>query len=330
MKKRTKIVWAVVILAAAGGGVAWYMTRPPVIPFTTDRAVRETVTQTVSVTGELVPDRYADLSFQRLGIVESVLVAEGDRVVVGQTLAVLDSSVLESQLREARLAASVAEEAEKLARRHWDDLKPEEREAKKLASEQARENARTVAVQLSQGGIVSPIDGTVSRIDIREGETALAGSAVIRVSSPSGFILESRVPEADIAKLRVGMAASATFDAFPSDETFPVTVTKTDIAATVVQDVVSYVVTFGISDPDDRFRDGMSSTVDIETAHAENVVAVPFRAIVREGDRTFVDLPRGVDSERREVTIGIEGDDGMIEVKSGLSEGEEIIVSRKD
>lgn len=330
MKTRTKIIWGILVAGMAVGTVTWYLTRTPEAPFSTEAAARETVARTVSVTGELVPSEYVDLSFLRVGIVREIAVSEGDTVKSGQTLAVLDSSTLEAQLREARLAVSVAEENEKLARRIWDTLSPEEKEAKKLATEQARQAVRTILVQIGQDRIVSPIDGTVSRVDIREGETALAGSAVIRVSSASGvFELESRVPEADITELGPGMAAVVTFDSLSNDETFPATITESDIAATVVQDVVSYMVTFSLDRDDDRLREGMSATIDIETEKAEDVVTVPFRAIVREDGRTYVELPRGTESERREVVIGVEGDEGLIEVKSGLSEGEEVIVSRK-
>ncbi len=335
MKTKTKIIWGVIALLIIGGVAAWYFTRTPVSPFETERATRETVARTVSVTGELVPADYVDLSFPKVGTVDEVLVREGDAVSAGQALVRLDSATLRAQLEVTNIALDIAVENEKLARRgrtkDWDDLAPEERESIKLASEQARQSVRTVLTQLADNTLVSPIDGTVSRVDIREGETAIAGNAIVRVSSPSGtFELESRVPEADITELHAGMTGTVTFDSLPSDDIFPATMTGSDVAATVIQDVVSYVATFSLDREDNRLREGMSATIDIETAHAENVVAVPFRAIVRENDRTYVEIPTGpTTSERREVEIGIEGDEGLIEVKHGLSEGEEVIVSRK-
>ena len=334
MKTKTKIIWGVVIVLVIGGGVVWFMSREPEAPFETEVATRETVARTVSVTGELVPSDYVDLSFPKVGTVEQILVEEGDTVAAGQTLVWLDSATLEAKLEAANIALDIAVANEKLARRcrdePWSDLAPEEREAKKLASEQARQSVRTILTQMEDDRLVSPIDGTVSRIDIREGETAVAGGAIVRISSPSStFELESRIPEADITELRSGMAASVTFDSLESDEVFPATMTESDIAATVIQDVVSYVATFALEHADDRLREGMSATIDIETARAENVVAVPFRAIIREDDRTYVEIPEGTEAKRQEVEIGIEGDEGLIEVKTGLSEGEEVIVSRK-
>jgi len=335
MKTKTKIIWGVVVVLIIGGGIAWFMSREPEALFETEAVTRETVARTVSVTGELVPSEYVDLSFPKVGTVEQILVEEGDTVTAGQALIKLDSATLRAQLETANIALDIAVENEKLARRgrtkDWDDLAPEERESIKLASEQARQSVRTVLTQLADNTLVSPIDGTVSRVDIREGETAIAGNAIVRVSSPSGaFELESRVPEADITELRAGMTGSVTFDSLSSDDVFPATMTGSDVAATVVQDVVSYVATFSLDREDDRLREGMSATIDIETARAENVVAVPFRAIVREDDRTYVEIPTGpTTSERREIEIGIEGDEGLIEVKHGLSEGEEVIVSRK-
>jgi RND family efflux transporter MFP subunit len=301
--------------------------------YETETVSRATVAQTVSVTGELIPKEYADLSFAGLGTVEKVLVYRGDMVKVGQTIATLDTSVLRSQLTTANLALSVAEENERLARRgrvtSWDRLAPEEREAKRLATEQARQQVRTLSTQIAQTSVVSPIDGIVTKLDVREGETALAGGVFGRVSKGGDLILESRVPEADITKLRNGLEATVTFDAFTKDDIFRAGVYEIEPSSTVVQDVVSYVTRFRLIDTDPRLREGMSATIDAITAESENVLAVPFRAVTREGNRAFVDVsPDGIESRRREVVLGLEGDEGMIEVKSGLSENDFVVTAK--
>lgn len=319
----------VILVILIGGTTAWFLTRPPKKVYETEKVSRTTVAQTVSVTGELVPREYADLSFTGVGTVEKVLVSRGDAVKAGQLIATLDTSVLRSQLAAANLSLSVAVENEKLARRNWDGLKPEEREAKKLATEQARQQVRTLATQITQTSVVSPIDGTITKLDIREGETGLAGSVFGRVSKGSDLVLESRVPEADITKLSSGLEATVTFDALTKDDVFRATVYEIEPSSTVVQDVVSYVTRFRLADPDVRLREGMSATIDAVTAKSENVLAVPFRAVTREGSKAYVQVSRdGIAVERRSVMLGLEGDEGMIEVKSGLSEAEPVVIAK--
>lgn len=320
-----------IILIAIIGGFFYYRSRSTKEVVQTETVRLGSVSETVSVTGELVPQEFADLSFQEAGVINLISVQEGDVVKKGQVIASLDSSVLRSQLNEARLAQEVAEEDEKLSRRSgWKKLAPEERETKKLASERAREDVRTFIEQINKKTIFSPIDGWVSRIDAREGETVTIGKIIGRVAKEKDFLIEARVPESDVAKVVLGMGAKVTFDAFSPDEIFNAEAIDIDRASTIVQDVVFYVVKFRLAKIDDRLKDGMTANLDIETAKRENVLVVPFRTLVKEGGKTYAEVKRGDGQfEKMEVATGLEGDEGMVEIKSGLKEGDEITIFTK-
>ena len=330
MKQRTKIIVGILIAVAVGGSIWYARNDDPTSGIVTEPVRRGDVAQTVSVTGRLVPALYADLSPRTAGLVKTLSVEEGDAVKQGQLLVSLDMSMLESELSAARIAADIAYQSEKLARRGWNNLKPEERETKKMLSEQARERVRTVSTQMESGRIVSPIDGIVSKLDVRIGETVSPGVIVARVVADSELIVEAQVPESDIAKVRIGMTAKTTFDALTQKDIFSSTVTGIDPAATISQGVVSYLVTFRTEGIDERIRDGMTANIDIETAKAEGVLVIPFRALSKEGGKTYAEAHRGEERyEKIEITTGIEGDDGSIEVLSGLEEGDAVVVSRK-
>ncbi|MBP9751867.1 MAG: efflux RND transporter periplasmic adaptor subunit [Candidatus Moranbacteria bacterium] len=330
MKKRTKIISGLLAVAVVGGAI-WYANRSdPEAGITTDSVRRGDVAQTVSVTGKIVPALYADLSFLRTGRIANVSVSEGDRVAADQEIASLDDESLRSEWKAALIALSIAEENEKLARRDWDGLKLEERAAKKLATEQARESVRSIGISMKNLSLVTPIAGTVSSLDIRSGETATVGVVVARISGDGESIIESQVPESDVVEIVIGMKAKITFDSLSQDDVFEAEVTDIDKAATVSQGVVSYMTRFRLSSVDDRLREGMTANIDIETARAGNVPMVPSRAISREGARSFVEVKRGKGIfEKVEIMTGIEGDDGLVEAKSGLREGDEVVVSRK-
>lgn len=328
MKLKTKL-W-IGIIALGFAGFAWYWsTRPDSSRnVVTETVSRTNVSETVSVSGELVPVSYADLSFQAVGEVREVYVKEEELVKTGDPLAVLDRSVQISQLAAAGFALRIAEEAEKLALRNKKNLDPEERYAKKLASEAAREDIRTLRAQMEKLVIRAPFDGRITRVDLRSGETASIGVPVFRIVREAGLVVEARVPESDIMKLSVGMEASITFDALDASDIFQAKVIAIDPSATTVQDVVSYVVTFEVSGIDGRLRDGMSADIDVVTAKRDEVLAVPFRALIVRGEKTFATLSRSDSmTEEAQVTTGLEGDDGTVEILSGLKEGDVIVVS---
>ncbi len=327
MSLKKKIVLVIGTVAIVGGIFYYFTGRDTAEPIQTETVRRGDVAETVSVTGELVPETYADVAFLSSGTIDAVYVDTGVSVQAGDKIASIDREVFFSQLKEARLAAAIIEESEKLARRNWDILKPEERAAKELASRQAREKVRTIEAQMKEDILVAPMSGFVSRFDARVGEVVTLGQIIARVVAPGASVLESRVPESDIAKIALGMKAKITFDSLSNDDLFEGEVIHIDPAATVVQDVVSYEVRFRLSRNDDRLREGMTGNIDIETAKRSGVLWVPYRALVKEGTKTYAEVKRDLDRfEKVEVVTGLEGDEGTIEVKSGLKEGDEVTI----
>jgi len=327
---KSKKFWIWLILIALVGGGLYYYFRPKAVVPETEDVRRGTVAETISVTGEVVPGTYADLSFQQVGSLVEVLVKDGEVVEKGQALATIESPVLSAQLREARVALEVAEKTETLARRNWDSLKPEEREAKKLATEQARAQVETARAQMINNTLRAPFSGTVTNLEARVGETVGVNDNIMRLAVGNELQVEARIPESDIAMLRPGMRATMTFDAFRQDEIFEATITTIDTGATIIDDVVSYTITMKLDRGDDRLRDGMTANVDIESAKSENVLIVSYRALERDGERYFANI-LGTDgkTDRREVKIGLEGDEGEVEIKSGLKEGEKVTIGAK-
>ncbi len=327
MFTKKRIITALISVVVIGGGYYFFAVRDTSVPVQTETVKRGDVSETVSVTGELVPEAYADLSFLSIGTIDALYVKAGDMVEVGDRIASIDREVLYSQLKDARLTARIAEQAEQLILRKRLSPAPEERMAKKLASEQARERVRTLELQMKESVLMSPMSGSVSKFDARVGEVVKTGQVIARVAQPGMYVLESRVPESDIAKVALGMKASITFDSLSPDEIFEGEVVRIDPAATVVQDVVSYKVQFRLLQRDERLKEGMTGNIDVQTANRSNVLWVPFRALTKEGTKTYAQVKQADQTFTKvEVTTGLEGDDGTIEVKTGLKEGDEVTI----
>lgn len=191
----------------------------------------------------------------------------------------------------------------------------------------ARADYAAALERQSQATLLAPANGTVTKVNYEVGE--VIGSAS---TEPFGrllsadLLLEARVSESDIAGIRLGQAAHISFDALPSDDRLDASVIAVEPEATVVQDVVFYKVTLRLAGTDARLKPGMSADADFLVAEAKGSLLLPARLIRTEGGRRLVTVV-GADGKQdeRPVTVGIEGDDGMVEIESGLAEGEQVL-----
>lgn len=323
-------------MAVFGSGIYYYLKPKETGPeYTTEKAIRTDLQQTVSVTGEVVDIVKADVSPEMSGMTEELAVKVGDRVEKGQKIAKINDSVVRAQLNEALIALQIQQEQLDLKRRKWDTLKPEEKEAAKLAVESARATTWTLQQQMKKNIVYAPIDGIIAKKYLEEGEMAAMGKPLVTISGEKGFEIEADVPESDIDKIKIDQKGQATFDAFLSDEIFEFEVTEVEPTATIIQDVVYYRVTFKLLTEEKRIKSGMSTDIDILTAEKKDVLAVSNQAIKNEDGKRYVEILE-IDADqqktvkRADVKAGLRGDSGLTEIVSGLSEGEEVITFVKE
>lgn len=187
-------------------------------------------------------------------------------------------------------------------------------------------NVENIKAQIGKTVIYSPINGIVSRQDAKTGQIVSPGAISVSIISSSQFQVEEYVPESDVAKIKIGNDAALTLDAYGSGANFAAKVFQIDPAASLINNVPAYKVTLVFNKADSRVKAGMNANVVIMTGARENILAVPAGAIIaRNGDK-FVMVDRGSKNiEERRVGTGITGSSGLVEITSGLSEGERII-----
>lgn len=182
----------------------------------------------------------------------------------------------------------------------------------------------------------APVDGIVTKINYDVGETAAfasAGSAigpVVEMLSKNEFEIQVDISESDIALVKTGDLVEIDFDAFGQDRKFSGHVTKIDPAETIIQDVVYYRVYISLDQEESDIKSGMTANVIIMTAERKNVLIVPQRAVKRdEQGQRYVDILENENKYSKDVQIGLKGDDGLIQVLSGVEEGAEVIIFTK-
>ncbi len=282
---------------------------------------RETVIESVSDSGKMQPVTFANLSFEVPTTIAWVGAEIGDHVQKDQILIKIDRNQLSAQIFAAKLDVEKAIAQEQLARRKWDDYKPEEREQFIMGTEHARALLSATQSQWKKTELVSPIEGIVTQQDARVAE--IASGTVIRIIDPNKMQIEALMSESDITYLHLDQKARITFDAF-NDEVFDARITQIDPESTVLQDVTYYRTILTLEKPDERMRSGMSVDVDIIIQQKENVLTVPLRFVRSDDMGDYVFIKKGEVFEKQYVSTGVEGDNGNVEILKGLVEGQEI------
>jgi len=193
--------------------------------------------------------------------------------------------------------------------------------------------------RLTKTRVYSPIDGVVTSLDIKVGETAISsstnipGSNLMTIANPDSIHTEVNVDEADIANVAVGQKARVFAIAYPE---LPVEgiVDSIGVSAKVAQGQQgqSFAVKIRLVDPEKiTLRPGMTCRAEIFTATQNDVIATPIQAIQVEEDLSagkserHVFVVRGGRAARVSVEVGL-SDDTYQEIKTGLADGDEVVI----
>ncbi|MBU4338593.1 efflux RND transporter periplasmic adaptor subunit [Patescibacteria group bacterium] len=205
---------------------------------------------------------------------------------------------------------------------------PEQIDAQKAQVKQAEAQIKNYEIQQNQSTIKSPISGIVTKQEAKIGKNISANAIIISVISEAKFQIETNIPEADIAKIKIDDPAKITLDAYGNDIIFEAKIISIDPAETIIEGVSTYKATLEFTKEDDHIRSGMTANIDILTAKKENIIAIPQRTIItKDGQKlVLIDLGNG-NQEERKIETGLRGSDGNIEIISGLKAGEKVIIS---
>lgn len=293
------------------------------------------------VAGEIASARQTAVSSRVLARIDEIRVAAGSRVSRGDVLVVLDA-------RDLRAATGAAEEALRSARARLDLAETEHARIEKLlargvapkrqldqaASELRAARADVTGLEeslaqaetgLSFAEIRSPVDGRVVDRLAEPGDTATPDTTLLRIYDPSVLRVEVPVRESLAVDLDV-------------EQHLAVEVPALDRSLEgVVDEIVPFaepgartlLVKVRLLAPDERLFAGMYARVSVPAGERRRLV-VPAAAVRTIGQLTYVDVADAAGGDRalsrRMVTTGTRGDDGAVEVLSGLAAGERVWV----
>ena len=331
----------------------------------TQKVVIGDVEDTVSAVGTLQPREYVDVGTQVSGQLQKILVEFGAKVEKGQLLAQIDPTVYQAKVggNEAQLLNLKAQLADKQAQKFLAEQqlrRQKELLSSKATSQDAHDiadaNLKIAAAQiamieaqiqqteatlngdranLNYTKIYAPMSGTVVNITAKQGQTLNANQSapiVLRIADLDPMTVWTQVSEADVPRLKVGMAAYFTTLGQPDRRRFG-KLRQVLPTPEVVNNVVLYSSLFEVENPDGDLLPQMSAQVFFVVGSAKQVPTVPVTALRpargQQADGKKMYRARVMENGRlvdRTIEVGVMNRVSA-EVKSGLKVGDDVVIS---
>jgi multidrug efflux system membrane fusion protein len=345
--RRTRRAFFVVGLCAAlagcGGdsGAPQGAARQAVqFPVETQPVSAQNVEYSVGAVGSVEAFETVTVTARVQGVVERVIFEEGDGVTPAQALAEIEprrfalavdsaQAALDRAQAELREAEAGLRRREAVNAKNPDLVKAEDVDAfrtqvqvktadvheKRAALDLARLNQQDAYVR-------APVAGIIQTRTVQTGLFVSPGTVIATLVRREPLLLRFRVPEQEAAPLAPGQTAKFTVGG--SQKTFAADISLVSAAASETSRMVE--VTARISDPDRELRPGAFAQVRVPVGEAKNSPVIPQTA-VRPSERGFLAfvVEDGVAKERV-LTLGLRTADGLVEVRSGLRPGEQLVV----
>ena len=222
-----------------------------------------------------------------------------------------------------------------------------EMEAIEANIKQAEIEVNTAETNVGYTKITAPMDGTVISVPVSEGQTVNANQTtptIVTIADLSKMKIKPEISEGDITKVKAGQEVSFTIlsdnqTVYHSviDSVDPANTTTSDSSSTSsstssssssTTSAIYYYANVLIDNPDRTLRIGMTTENNIKIANAKDVLLVSNMAIQKRDGKNFVNVLNDKNQpEQREVETGVQND-FHTEIKSGVNEGEKVIVSQ--
>jgi HlyD family secretion protein len=380
MTKQRKLITVIAIL----GGlvllvvIARLGSRNSGTPVEVSQVMARTIRSSILASGALQYKDPVELKPEVIGKISAIPVVEGQRVHKGQVVLRLDPELFQAQVAQQQATvqqAQIAIQSQKLTvdnlqlqytrqqqlyKQHlvdansFDNLKNQldlansEMQARAQALEIAQAQLSQAQQSLSKTVITSPLDGMVTSLPVKVGETVItgtniAGSTLMDIADPSEVLADVQVDEADIANVKLGEDANIDAVSFP-DRTLhgkvqfvasSVTDTSSSVAASSASQGRTFEVKIAIGDKDiGVLKPGMSARAEIFTQSTPDTLSVPVQAILYENDPAskslepttgaYVFVVESGKAHKTPVNTGVSSDT-FEAITSGLKQGDTVV-----
>ena len=275
---------------------------------------------------------------QEEGLVERVLVDEGDRVKEGQLLCQQESGQIALKIQAARAALSEAQVLERQTEREWERQKrlfqiksvaEKAYEDAKFARDGAKAKVLRLEAEilvlednLAKKRIMAPVSGYVSKRHALVGQWLGKGDSVVTLVTLNPMRVNVPVPERYIHRVKIGGKAQVSFDALPS---MGFTGTVTAVIPRADEAARTFPVRIVLANPEGTIKAGMLGRVTVPIGNPRKVFLVPKDALTLSQDGTSVYVVNDQSAHLVPVQVG-SPDGALIEVQGDLKAGMKVVI----
>jgi HlyD family secretion protein len=344
-----------IIISALVGLVSWkkYQGNHQSVQVSTELVSQKVLSDTILASGNLIFNSQIQIRSQVTGIVTQVLVEEGDLVQQGQILMQLDQTAFAADVANAQATVNAQNIAIEQATEFKRDIERRLQRKNTLFQQQligqedidtltsqntiasikvkaakARLNQKKANLALAQDRLtkttfVAAIDGLISAVDVKPGETVIAGttniigSALMTLADPATILAELRIDEADINNVQKGQVVEVFAAATPKNPIVGEIINIGTSARTNANGQGLHFRVKALLNPGKRLYPGMSCRAEIITAQAEPSLSVPIGAIQSNDSKNYVWLVKNNTAVKQSVHLGMSTDTDQA-ITSGL------------
>lgn len=298
MKKKYVILSTVIIILAISGYFIFGGSSNGDTKFTFVKITKGDLNDIITSTGTLEPDTTVQVGTQVSGIIAKIFVDYNSKVKKGQLLAVLDTTLLSAQVRDAKsaLEKTQAEYDQAKATYQRDEVLYKKGFLSELDYITAKTNLESARADLNSASssleraktnlsyafITSPISGKVIDRSVEQGQTVAASFSTPTLFSiadnMSHMQILASVDESDIGQVKVGQKVDFTVQAYPEKKFYGV-VKQVRLNPETVQNVVNYTVVIDANNEGGLLLPGMTATIDFYIQQFKDVLLIPNTAL---------------------------------------------------
>lgn len=306
-KKKTVIISSSIAVVAIAGVLAYVLwpdagKEASAAPLNTAIVAKGNILNAVSGSGSVSPINTGSIRTKEAGEVDQVMVAKGDVVKKGDVLITFVASDMSDKMKEAEksltsLKTDLTDKQENYKTLAMNNATEEELASAKKAIEKAEsdiaEQQESIADleedMLPQGPLTAPMDGTITAVNITDGEQAQNGSELFTMTDYENLSVTVQVDELDIPSIKLDQSATITLDAL-EDQEFDGKVIEIAKEGTSSNGVSLFDVTVGLNKSEGVLV-GMSAEVAITIEEKNDVLTVPIEAVSEMNGKYYVNVP---------------------------------------
>ena len=297
------------------------------VPVEVAAVARRSVASYIETNGALEAENDVLIVARTSGPIVELATEEGRSVRKGQLMARIDPTEVRAQ---EQIAAVTLREAERTFERAKSTFEAQlisqaDYDQALAATEAAEATLADRQVQLAYTRIAAPFDAVVVERMVKLGDNVSPNQQLFRISDFDPLLCKIQVPEKELPRLHKGQPAYLTVEAWP-EERFPAKVLRLSPVVDAATGTIR--VTLEVQGRD-RLRPGMFASVFLEIERREDALTIPKAALSLESLGDTVYTVNDDVAARRPITLGYEEAD-VVEVRSGLDEGDRVIVVGQD